>query len=123
VLLLGESRPAVQAMVAHNASITGGALSADGALVLTFARDGTAHVWEAATGRPVAYRSGSDAAILDGSFDAGGGSLRVITARADGTVSVWPVDPLPAARARRPRALNALERDRERRLALPLRFE
>jgi WD40 repeat protein len=33
VLLLGESRPAVQAMVAHNASITGGALSADGALV------------------------------------------------------------------------------------------
>ncbi len=125
VFLLGENRPPVQAEIAHawSSSILGGVLSADGSLVLTFASDGTAHVWEAGSGRPVAHRAGGDAAILDAAFDGGRENPRVIVARDDGTVSVWPVDPLPAARARTPRALFPSERDRERRLALPLRYE
>jgi len=123
VVAVGETRAPVLAAVAHTASVVGGAMSSDGRLVLTFARDGSAHVWESATGRPVAYRGGGGAAVLDGAFDAGASSPRVITAREDGTVSIWPVDPLPAARLRRPRDLNVLERERERRLALPLRFD
>ena len=71
----------------------------------------------------IAYRTGGSIAISDGAFDGEIVNPRVITAREDGTVSVWPVDPLPAARLRKPRELIPLERDRERRLALPLRFE
>ena len=123
MIRVGETRARVLAAVAHTASVVGGALDRDGKLVLTFARDGSAHVWESDTGRPVAYRGGGGAAILDGAFDGATSNPRVITAREDGTVSIWPVDPLPAARLRRPRELNSLERDRERRLALPLRFE
>jgi WD40 repeat protein len=123
VIQIGETRSPVLAAVAHTASVVGGALSRDGRLVLTYARDGTAHVWESATGRPVAYRSGGGAAILDGTFDGDTSSPRVVTAREDGTVSIWPVDPLPSARLRKPRDLNSLERERERRLALPLRFD
>jgi WD40 repeat protein len=123
VIQVGETRAPVLAAVAHTASVVGGDLSSDGRLVLTYARDGTAHVWESATGRPVAYRAGGGAAILDGAFDGASANPRVITAREDGTVSVWPVDPLPAARLRKPRDLNVLERERERRLALPLRFD
>ncbi|MFN0009505.1 MAG: protein kinase domain-containing protein [Planctomycetota bacterium] len=123
VIRVGETRAPVLAAVAHTASVVAGALGSEGALVLTFARDGTAHVWESATGRPVAYRSGGGAAILDGAFDGETSNPRVITAREDGTVSIWPVDPLPAARLRKPRDLNVLEKERERRLALPLRFD
>ena len=125
VFALGGSRPPVPAEIAHawSSSLAGGALSPDGSLVLTFATDGSAHVWEADSGRPVAHRGGGDAAILDGAFDGGRENPRVLVARDDGTVSVWPVDPLPAARARVPRALSRSERDRERRLALPLKYE
>jgi WD40 repeat protein len=125
VFLLGEGRRAVQAEITHPwwSSVVGGVFSADGSLVLTFAKDGTAHVWEAASGRPVAHRTGGPAAILDAAFDGGISNPRVIVARDDGTVSLWPVDPLPAARARMPRPLHPLEKERERRLALPLRFD
>ncbi len=125
VLLLGDHRRTVQAEIAHTrgASIVGGALSADGSLVLTFAKDGTAHVWDATSGRPVAHRAARDGTILDAAFDGGTANPRVIVALDDGTVSIWPVDPLPAARARLPRSLTPLEKEREQRLALPLRYE
>jgi WD40 repeat protein len=125
VLLLGSPRRTVQAEIAHTrgSSIVGGALSADGSLVLTFAKDGTAHVWDAASGRPVAHRAAHDAAILDAAFDSATTNPRVIVALDDGTVSIWPVDPLPSARARMPRPLTPLEKERERRLALPLRYD
>jgi hypothetical protein len=35
---------------------------------------------------------------------------------------VWPIDPLPPAKARQPRALKNWEREREARLAEPLRY-
>jgi WD40 repeat protein/serine/threonine protein kinase len=121
VVFAGTARS--QAAVYHVASVTGGALSADGSLVLTFARDGSVHVWKAKTGEPVAHRSVARGAVLDGSFDGDLHSPRVITACEDGSVSVWPVDPLPAARARRPRTLYANEKDRERQLAKPLDYD
>ena len=121
VVFAGTNRS--QAAVYHVASVTGGALSADGSLVLTFARDGSVHVWKAKTGEPVAHRNVARGPVLDGSFDGDARSPRVITACEDGTVSVWPVDPLPAARARRPRTLYANEKDRERQLAKPLHYD
>jgi len=38
-------------------------------------------------------------------------------------VSVWPVDPLPAAEKRKPRDLDPWERAREEQLASPLKYE
>ena len=112
-----------QAAVNHVANVTGGALSADGSLVMTFAHDGSVHVWNAKTGEPVAHRNVASSPVLDGTFDGNARSPRVITACEDGSVSVWPVDPLPAARARRPRDLYSAERDRERALARPLVYD
>jgi WD40 repeat protein len=42
---------------------------------------------------------------------------RVISAGEDGSVQVWPVDPVPAARARRPREFSFLETQQEWSLA------
>jgi WD40 repeat protein len=109
--------------IMHTSSVGGGTLSADGELVLTFAKDGSVHVWEARSGRPVAHRESRGSAVLDAAFDGGASSPRAVVAREDGTVSVWPVDPVPAARARMPRGIHPHEKERERHLALPLRFD
>jgi len=125
VFVLGEDRRPTQAESAHalRSILLGGDFSADGSLILTYSQDGTAHVWDALDGRPVAHRASRDAAILDARFDGGLANPRVVVARADGSVSVWPVDPLPAARARMPRSLTPLEKEREQRLARPLRYD
>jgi WD40 repeat protein/serine/threonine protein kinase len=107
----------------HDDVITTESLSADGKLVLTGSRDGTLYVWDASTGRPLVQRVGSTSPVLCAAFNADAANLRVIAGREDGTVSVWPVDPLPAAKARKPRDLTPVERLRERRLAQPLLYE
>jgi hypothetical protein len=66
----------------------------------------------------VAHRNVATRAILDGAFDGSTGSPRSSRLRGR-SVAVWPVDPLPAARARKPRALYPAEKDRERDLAKP----
>ena len=88
----------------------------------TSSRDATVYVWDSATGQPFAHRTGYAGTVLHASFSPLPGDLRVIAACADGTASVWPVDPLPAARARLPRGLEPWELDRERKLAEPLRY-
>jgi WD40 repeat protein len=103
--------------------ITVDAFSADGRLVLSGSRDCTLYVWDAQTGRPLVQRVGSRSPVVSAAFNIDGSSLRVIAGREDGTVSIWPVDPLPAAKARKPRELTALERRREAKLAEPLEYE
>jgi WD40 repeat protein len=116
------TQQSIQADVPHAVDIEDGAFSPDGRLVLTVARDGSAHVWDALDSRPVAQRD-LGTRLFCAAFDASGGPSRVLCTGEDGTISLWPVDPLPAARARRPRELSQLERERERRLALPLHYE
>jgi WD40 repeat protein len=108
--------------VFHAGNLTCGEFSPDGSLVLSGSLDGTVYVRSSLDGTPVARLVGHGAAVLDASFSRDEGPLRVISASADGTARVWPVDPLPAALARKPRELDDWERRREARLAEPLRF-
>jgi WD40 repeat protein len=89
---------------------------------MTSSNDGTVYVRTTADGVPVAHLVGHAGAVLAASFSRDVGALRVITASADGTARVWPLDPLPPALARKPRDLADWEVDRETRLARPLRY-
>lgn len=63
------------------------AFSRDSRYVVTAGQDGTARVWETATGRSVAILRGHTGPIRAAGFTANG--LRVITASEDGTARVW----------------------------------
>jgi WD40 repeat protein len=106
----------------HAGDLTGGEFSPDGALVLSSSADGTVYVRRAADGVPEALLTGHRAAVTRARFSRDGGALRVISASADGTARVTPVDPLPPALARKPRDLQEWEVHRERRLAEPLEY-
>ena len=106
--------------VFHHGDITSGAFSPDGALVLTSSMDGTIFVRDVRDGSPLVHLVGDGTPVLHAAFSPGPGPLRVIGGFADGSARVWPVDPLPAARARKPRELAEWEVAREARLALPL---
>lgn len=106
----------------HSDDVTSACYSPDSKFVLTTSMDRTARVWRALEGAPVARREGFASAVTCGSLQVHGGTLRAITGCADGRVCVWPVDPLPAARARRLRGLNKSQELREHDLALPLRY-
>jgi WD40 repeat protein len=106
----------------HAGDLTGGEFSPDGALVLSSSQDGTVYVRRASGGVPEALLQGHAAAVLRARFSRDGGPLRVISASADGTARVTPVDPLPSARARKPRELQEWEYHREKRLAEPLDY-
>ena len=90
--------------------------------MLSSSGDGTVYVRSSADGAPVAQLTGHGGAVLRARFSRDDGPLRVITASGDGTARICPVDPLPAARARKPRELFEWEQFREQRLALPLRY-
>jgi WD40 repeat protein len=106
----------------HAGDLTGGEFSPDGVLVLSSSADGTVYVRRAADGVPEALLTGHRAAVTRARFSRDGGALRVISASADGTARVTPVDPLPPALARKPRDLQEWEVHRERRLAEPLEY-
>ncbi len=110
----------MRASAFHDGNILGGCFSPDGQLVLTYSEDGTIFVRDVQTGSPFVQLVGDGAPIQRASFSAGPGVLRVIAALQDGYARVWPVDPLPGARARKPRELYEWEVAREVRLARPL---
>jgi len=112
----------VEPQVKHANHVTASTFSDDVELVVSGSVDRSVYVWETATGRAVAHRSGLSASV---SFVAvsPGGDRRVLSALEDGSVLIWPIDPLPAARARQARGLTDLERERERKLAEPLPFD
>lgn len=108
--------------VFHTADLTSAAFSADGRLLLTTSHDGSAYVRHADSGAPIAHWMGPGGAVLAAAFGPEADGRRVVAACADGTARVWPVDPLPAALARQPRALREWEVAREQRIAAPLRY-
>ncbi len=107
----------------HVGDLTSAGYDESGNVVLTTSQDGSAYVWSSIDGSPIARREGFASAVTCGALCSRGGTLRAITGCADGRVCVWPVDPLPAARARLPRTLATWEKERERQLALPLELE
>ena len=59
----------------------------DGATVVTGGYDGTARIWDVATGRQLAVLSGHTGGVWDAHFDPAG--ARVVTASEDRTVRIW----------------------------------
>ncbi|MFN0244307.1 MAG: WD40 repeat domain-containing serine/threonine protein kinase, partial [Planctomycetota bacterium] len=113
---------AVVSLNKHDADVTCASFSPGGELVLSGSRDHTAYVWDAEDGRPSGRIRGKSALVC-AALSSAGGPLRAITGWEDGSVTVWPVDPLPAAMQRKPRELSIGERQRESHLALPLRYK
>lgn len=134
VLLSGNSGPMsiclqypegviVQPETFSTGNITCALASDDGELILTGSVGASVFVWHR-EGQPMALRDGDASSILSADFSPEDpANRRVISASSDGKVSVWPVDPLAAALARKPRELYAGEMERERRMAEPLEYE
>lgn len=117
-----QSDKSVRHEVYHAGNITSGSFDPSGRYVLTTSEDGSALVREAAQGERVVKFESHRAPVLCGAFSPGAGDLRVISGDASGVLYVWPVDPAPAARARKPRDIRDWEHAREERLAAPLPY-
>ena len=112
--------------VLHTGDVTGGSFSPDGHWVITTATDGVAYVRDARNGMLFAHFPGRGGACFAGAISSGPGAARALVAFEDGTVWIWPLDPLPAALARMPRMpdeLVELLMKREKEIALPLIYE
>ena len=110
----------------HTGDVTGGAFSPDGQWVITTAKDGGAYVRSASDNVPYAYFSGPGGPCSLGSISPGAGPARAMVAFGDGSVWIWPLNPLPGALARLPRMppeLIQLLTDREKQIAYPLEYE
>lgn len=120
----GPGGAGVQAQLSHKSRIRRASFDASGSLVLTVSVDGTAFVFSAADGRVYAHHTLHEGPLQWGAFAPaapGENPLagRIITASSDGTAAVWPIDPYPAALARKPRELHPWEWSRELQLSRP----
>ncbi len=112
--------------VLHAGDVTGGSFSPDGRWVITTAKEGGVYVRSAIDGVPFAHFAGPGRACLLGAISPGSGPSRALVVSDDGTVWIWPLNPLPAALAREPRLPDELVEllvNRERQIALPLKYE
>jgi WD40 repeat protein len=101
--------------VLHTGDVTGGSLSPDGLWMISTAKSGGAIVRNTQDGTPFAHFQGPPgASCFAPAISPGNGPARALVAFDDGSVWVWPLDPLPAALARKPRELNELELEKER---------
>ncbi len=63
------------------------AFSRNGARIVTASWDGTARVWDAATGRDITVLTGHQDEVYSAAFSPDGS--RIVTASADGTARIW----------------------------------
>ena len=117
-----QSDKSVRHEVYHAGNITSGSFDPSGRYVLTTSEDGSALVREAGQGERVVKFESHRSPVLCGAFSPDASDLRVISGDASGALYVWPVDPAPAARARKPRNIREWEHAREERLAAPLPY-
>jgi WD40 repeat protein len=111
-----ETGTVPQINVLHEGAITTTTFDASGDLWLSAARDGSVFVWETSSCRPIVERPCGHGRVLCATFSHAPGPTRVIAGCEDGCAVVFPIDPLPAARARVPRKLDRWELDNEERL-------
>jgi WD40 repeat protein len=94
----------------HEGAVHGVAFSPDGKRIATAGADGVARVWDAETGQGWITLTGHQGPVYLAVFSPDG--ERLATTSGDGTARVWPLDPLPLARARRPREMTPAEQQR-----------
>jgi WD40 repeat protein len=87
---------AVSEAMKHDDQVWGAQFSPDGKRIVTASLDGTARVWDAATGWPLSERLHHLGKVFTALFSPDG--ERVLTASSDGTARVWdvPAVPVPA---------------------------
>lgn len=73
----------------HQNAVRGAVFGADSRRVLTWSEDGTARVWEPATGEPLTPPLEHEDVVWGAAFSADG--RRVLTWSADGTARVWDI--------------------------------
>jgi WD40 repeat protein/tetratricopeptide (TPR) repeat protein len=79
--------PKVTQILFHDGPVSEVVFSPDGSRVLTASEDGTARVWDAATGQPLAPPMKHEKRVFHAEFSSDG--RRVLTASEDGTARVW----------------------------------
>jgi WD40 repeat protein/class 3 adenylate cyclase len=76
-----------QLLAGHADAVVAGAFNPRSGVLATASWDGTARLWEAATGRPIAALRGHAASVVDVAFSPDG--ERLVTASTDGTARLW----------------------------------
>ncbi|NNH67888.1 P-loop NTPase fold protein [Rhizobium laguerreae] len=72
---------------AHAGNVASAAFSPDGARIVTASTDGTARIWNAATGKRLNELSGHTGVVKSAAFSPDG--RRIVTASEDGTARIW----------------------------------
>ena len=75
------------ALPGHQGNVTSAAFSPDGARIVTASYDGTAKIWDAASGAELMTLAGHKSAVTSAAFSPDG--ARIVTASRDGTAKIW----------------------------------
>jgi len=81
-----ETLKTVLELIANNNQLSA-AFSFDGSRLVTTSIDGTAHIWDAASGVHIMVLRGHEAAVLSAAFSPDGS--RIVTASSDKTARIW----------------------------------
>ena len=71
----------------HTREVSSAAFSPDGSRIVTASQDGTARIWDAASGKEMAILRGHDSVVCSAAFSPNGS--RIVTASADHTARIW----------------------------------
>jgi energy-coupling factor transporter ATP-binding protein EcfA2 len=89
-LKLINDQPLLHAILPHEGPVTGAEYSANGDRILSWSDDGTARLWDAATGAPVVPPMTHEARVYGARLSSDGS--RILTWSRDNTARVWDAD-------------------------------
>ncbi len=98
----------IRVLGGHDQMVSAASFSPDKTHAVTASADKTVRLWDTRTGELQAVFQGHQEAVVSARFIPEG---RILSVDKNGSARVWPVDPLPAARARTPRQLTTQERE------------